>query len=69
MANFEVKAGYGSLGKRNNGTEVRLTKTSWYGKAPQWDIRNWNGEYARQGVTLSDDMMRELKSILNSIDL
>ena len=68
MPNFEVKADYGTLGSRNDGSEIRLTLTSWHGKAPQWDLRKWNGEIAKNGICLNDEMMTELKKILNSID-
>lgn len=66
---FEVKAGYGVLGKRSSGDEVRLTKTSWYGKNPVWDIRNWQDDIAKQGITLTDEMLKNLRTIIDTLDL
>lgn len=70
----EVKAYFGVLGtkKDKNGAlqEVRLCKVSWNGSAPKWDLRAWTeDEKPAKGMTLTDDMMVELKSILSTVEL
>ena len=69
----EVKAHFGVLGtkKDKNGAplEVRLCKVSWNGSAPKWDLRSWTeDEKPGKGLTLTDEMMAELKNILGSVE-
>ena len=70
----EVKSYYGVLGtkkdKLGQPMEVRLCRVSWNGSKPMWDLRAWNtDEIPQRGLTLTDDMMRELKNILLTVDL
>lgn len=70
----DVKAYYGVLGTKKDKTgriqEIRLCKVSWGGSAPKWDLRAWTeDEKPAKGLTLTDDMMIELKSILDTVDL
>ena len=74
MINFDVKSHFGVLGtkkdKNGEALEVRLCKVSWAGSKPMWDLRCWTAdEKPAKGLTLTDDMMRELKSILTTTDL
>ena len=65
MPNFEIKEVLKVLGKRNNGKEVRLTRISWYGKPAQYDLRNWDGDIALNGIALNDNMMLMLHEFLH----
>jgi len=35
--NFEIASEWGVIGERY-GKEIRLTKTSWFGKKPMWEL-------------------------------
>ena len=59
--NWKIFGEWGVLSSRENQrtgqiTEVRLTKTSWFGKLPKWDLRNWTSDHiAGQGVVIGGD--------------
>ena len=71
--NYVIVSEWGILSTRPNqrtgkDIEVRLTKTSWFGKMPKWDLRNWNGEFADQGVVIGDnDDLKRLRDMLISV--
>ena len=71
--NYEILSEWGVLSsrpdKRSNGTiEIRLTKCSWFGKMPKWDLRNWTDDYAGPGIVIgNDDDLRKLRDMLISV--
>ncbi len=70
---FEVKSYFGVLGvkkdRHGEETELRLCKVSWYGSKPMWDLRAWSkDEKPLKGITMTDEMMKTLKSILDTVD-
>ena len=72
--NCEVLAGYGDLGEKKDRhgdpVTVRLSKVSWYGREPTYDIRGWSPDgKADKGISLSAEMLKNLKEILNSVEL
>ena len=74
MTEFEVKTNFGVLGvkkdRHGDPCELRLCKVSWHGSKPMWDLRTWSrDEQPLKGITLTDGMMQELKSILINVDL
>lgn len=67
--NFEVEKYCGTIrtitNRNKDVTEVRLTKTSWYGKPAKWDLRNWTNELACGGVVIGDDeALKRLRDLL-----
>ena len=69
--NWVIVSEWGVLSTRPNqrmgkDNEIRLTKCSWFGKKPKWDLRNWIGtEIAGQGVVIGDDdELHKLKDML-----
>ena len=69
--NWTIVSEWGTLSSRENKRTgqtitMRLTKTSWFGKAPKWDLRNWTSdEIAGQGVVIGDDdALHKLKDML-----
>lgn len=48
-----------------------LNKISWNERPPKYDLRDWNHEENRmgKGVTLSDEEMKNLRYVLNAIEL
>lgn len=55
----------------SNGWRKELNLVSWNDRAPKFDIRDWDSNHDKmgKGLTLSTDELRELKRILNEIDL
>lgn len=48
-----------------------LNKVSWNGRAPKYDLRDWDHDDDRigKGITLSDEEIKNLKEVLNAIGL
>lgn len=46
---------------------VRLV--SWNDRPAKFDIREWNGDKAGKGITLTKEEMRNLRDILNGINM
>lgn len=71
--NYRIISEWGVLSSRENKRtgvtrEVKLTKTAWFGKLPKWDLRNWEGDYAGQGVVIGfDDDLFKLRDMLIDI--
>lgn len=54
--------------KTGETTDVRLTRTGWYGKASKWELRNWIGTYAGSGVVIGNDAaLKKLRDMLIDI--
>ena len=75
---FEVIENCGSLSESGKGWKKEIKLISWNGKEPKYDIREWSpdgdkmgkgGDKMGKGVTLSKSEMRELKKLLESMDL
>lgn len=70
--NFKLEKDYGTIStytsKNGDITEVRLTKTSWFGKPAKWDLRKWTNENAYGGVVIGDDeTLKRLRDLLNEV--
>lgn len=71
--NYRVESEWGVLSSRENKrtgeiTEIRLTKTSWFGKPAKWDLRNWTEKFAGNGVVIGNDAaLRKLRDMLIDI--
>ena len=71
--NYTIVSEWGVLSSRPNqrtgeNIEIRLTKTSWFGKMPKWEIRNWMPNIAGQGVIIGDnDDLYKLRDLLVSV--
>ena len=55
---YEIVDHIGVAGKK----EVNVV--SWCGNPPKIDIREWNGDRPRRGITLTDEEARELYETL-----
>lgn len=70
--NYNIVSEWGVLSSRETGRgetiEVRLTKCSWFGKAPRWDLRNWTPTLAGQGIVIGEDAdLFRLRDMLISV--
>ncbi len=68
---YEIKDTLGVLSESSKGWKKELTLISWNDKAPKFDIRDWDPEHKKmgKGVTLTNEELKELKDILNNIEL
>ena len=71
--NYKVEKVYGVINSRTNPktgetTEVKLTKTGWFGRLPKYELRNWTGDYAGSGCVIGIDRdLLKLRDLLNEI--
>lgn len=68
---YDVTAKYGVLSTNKSGWTKEVRNISWNDKEAKFDIREWapGDEKMGKGITLSTEEMRELKRILNGLDL
>ena len=73
---YEIAEKLGVLGETGNGWTKELNLVSWNDREPVYDIpvydiRTWNEGHDRmgKGITLSMDEVKELKELLNKLDI
>lgn len=68
---FQIKETVGTLSEGSKGWKKELNLISWNDKEPKYDIREWDPEHVKmgKGVTLSVEELKNLRDILNQIDL
>lgn len=68
---FDIQENFGVISETSNGWRKELNLVSWNDRAPKFDIRDWDSNHDKmgKGLTLSTYELRELKRILNEIDL
>ena len=68
---FEIEETFGIISNSSNGWSKELNLVSWNDRPAKFDIRDWDEDHQKmgKGITLSIDEVRELKKILNDIDL
>lgn len=68
---YEIKESFGVLSKTTGGWQKQLNLISWNDKEPKFDIRDWSPEYEKmgKGVTLTKEELKNLKEILNELDI
>lgn len=68
---FEITEKFGVIAAGSKGWNLELNKVSWSGKAPKYDIRQWDPEHSKmgKGVTFTAEELISLKNLLNSIEI
>ena len=68
---FEIKETVGVIAESAKGWKKELNLISWNGKEAKYDLREWAPDHEKmgKGVTLSNDELKVLKELLNSIDI
>ncbi|SFC98904.1 YdbC family protein [Clostridium uliginosum] len=68
---FEIEKELGSISESSKGWTKELNLISWNEKEAKYDLRDWAPEHEKmgKGVTLSVDELKQLKELLNNIDL
>lgn len=68
---YEITEKLGVLSESARGWTKEINLVSWNNYAPKYDIREWAPEHAKmgKGVTFIADEIKELRDILNKLDL
>lgn len=68
---YEIKETVGVIAESAKGWKKELNLISWNGKEAKYDLREWAPEHEKmgKGVTLSNDELKALKELLNSIEI
>lgn len=68
---YEITENFGILSESNKGWNKELNLISWNDREPKYDIRDWSPDHEKmgKGVTLSKDELKELKKLLNNMDI
>ncbi|EEA85986.1 YdbC family protein [Peptacetobacter hiranonis] len=68
---YNIVKEVGVVSENSSGWTKEINLISWNDRAPKYDIRDWapGHEKMGKGVTLSADELRELKRILNEMDI
>lgn len=68
---YEVVKQLGVLSETGNGWTKEINLVSWNDRDPVYDIRTWSEGKDRmgKGITLGTEELKELKNVLNSLDL
>ena len=68
---FEIKETVGVIAESAKGWKKELNLISWNGKEAKYDLREWAPDHEKmgKGVTLSNNELKALKELLNSIDI
>ena len=69
--NYEILKEIGQLSESTRGWTKELNIISWNGREAKYDLRDWSPQREKmgKGLTLSTQELKELKKILNGLDL
>jgi hypothetical protein len=68
---FEIEKELGKISESSKGWNKELNLISWNGKEAKYDLRDWapGHEKMGKGITLSSDELKQLRDILNTMEL
>lgn len=68
---YEIRQHIGVLSEGSRGWRKELNSISWNEREPKLDIRDWDSEHQKmgKGVTLSSEEARQLRDLLNAMDI
>lgn len=68
---YEIVKNLGIISQPNNGWIKELNLISWNGREPVYDLRTWDEAHERmgKGITLTDDDLKNLKSLLDEMNV
>lgn len=68
---FEIVKTIGALSESSKGWKKELNLVSWNGRDPKYDLREWDPEHQKmgKGITLNSEELKQLRDILNNMDL
>lgn len=68
---FEITSNFGALSENAKGWKKEVSLVSWNDREPKYDIRDWSPAHDKmgKGITLTADEIKNLRDILNRINL
>ena len=68
---FDVVKEFGELSENIKGWKREVNLVSWNGRDPKYDIRDWSPDRSKmgKGITLTAEEMKQLRDILDKMDL
>lgn len=68
---YEIEETIGIIAESAKGWKKELNLISWNGKEAKYDLREWSPDHEKmgKGVTLSNDEVKALKKLLNTVEL
>lgn len=68
---FEILKNIGSLSENSKGWKREINVMTWNNKKAKVDIREWDEKHEQmgKGITLNKEELKELKGILNKINI
>lgn len=68
---YEITKSLGVLSESAKGWTKEINLVSWNNYAPKYDIREWDPEHVKmgKGVTLNAEEIKQLRDILNGLEL
>lgn len=68
---YEIQEQLGALSENSKGWTKELNLISWNDRPAKYDLRDWAPEHSKmgKGVTLTTDEVKELRDILNKLDI
>jgi len=68
---YEIIERIAILSDKGKGWTKELNRVSWNGQLEKYDLRDWHHESGRmgKGATLSEEEIRNLRLVLNAIEL
>ena len=68
---YEIEKELGYISESAKGWKKELNLISWNGKEEKYDLRDWSPEHEKmgKGITLTIDELKELKKLLNELDI
>lgn len=68
---YEILEEVGKISTSKSGWNRELNLVSWNDREAKFDLRDWSEDHEKmgKGITLTNEELRNLKELLNSIDL
>ena len=68
---YDIVKEVGVVSESSTGWTKELNLISWNNREAKYDLRDWAPEHAKmgKGITLSLEELKELKNLLNSLDI
>lgn len=68
---FKITESFGVLSESKAGWKTELNMVSWGDRPAKYDIRSWSPDHMKmgKGVTMTQEELSALKSLLNTLDV
>lgn len=68
---YDIEKEIGIISESAKGWKKELNFISWNGKEAKYDLRDWSTEHEKmgKGITLTNEELKALKELLNTIEL